>query len=150
MTITLITQEEYDKLLSIQKEFPALTFQNNGYEYLNMSKLTEIELEKFKEAESILKNSIKGFSKFNHFRIDKLKETKQEVLVVRFQYNWTADDDYSKNPLPFTGVGYLEVEELFKGFRENWKFNCEECGKEISQKELKEKTVECFKCKNNG
>ena len=78
MTITLITQEEYDKLLSIQKEFPALTFQNNGYEYLNMSKLTEIELEKFKEAESILKNSIKGFSKFNHFRIDKLKETKQE------------------------------------------------------------------------
>ena len=93
----------------------------------------------------VLKNSIKGFSKFNHFRIDKLKETKQEVLVVRFQYNWTADDDYSKNPLPFTGVGYLEVEELFKGFRENWKFNCEECGKEISQKELKEKTVECFK-----
>ena len=65
MTITLITQEEYDTLLSIQKEFPALTFQNNGYEYLNMSKLTEIELEKFKEAESILKKSIKGFSKFN-------------------------------------------------------------------------------------
>lgn len=150
MTITLITQEEYDKLLSIQKEFPALTFQNNGYEYLNMSKLTEIELKKFKEAESILKKCILGFSKFNHFKIDKLKETKQEVLVVRFQYNWTADDDYSKNPLPFTGVGYLEVEELFKGFRENWKFNCEECGKEISQKELKEKTVECFKCKNNG
>ena len=121
MTITLITQEEYDKLLSIQKEFPALTFQNNGYEYLNMSKLTEIELEKFKEAEAILKKCILGFSKFNHFRIDKLKETKQEVLVVRFQYNWTADDDYSKNPLPFTGVGYLEVEELFKGFRENGK-----------------------------
>ena len=71
MTITLITQEEYDKLLSIQKEFPALTFQNNGYEYLNMSKLTEIELEKFKEAESILKKSIKGFSKFNHFKLSK-------------------------------------------------------------------------------
>ena len=53
------------------------------------------------------------------------------------------------NP-PFTGVGYLEVEELFKGFRENWKFNCEECGKEVSKKELKEKTVECFKCKYNG
>ena len=47
-------------------------------------------------------------------------------------------------------LGSILVEELFKGFRENWKFNCEECGKEVSEKELKEKTVECFKCKNNG
>jgi hypothetical protein len=150
MTITPITQKEYDTLLSIQKEFPALTFQNEGYEYLKKHNLTEIELEKFKEAEAILKKCILGFCEFNHFRISKLRNTKQEVLVARFQYNWTADDDYSKNPLPFTGVGYLEVEELFRGFRENWKFNCEECGKEVSQKELKEKTVECFKCKYNG
>ena len=148
MTITLITQEEYDKLLSIQKEFPALTFQNNGYEYLNMSKLTEIELEKFKEAENILRKCILGFIKFNHFKICKEKNSDLTAIVVRFQYNWTADDDYSKNPLPFIGVGYLEVEELFKGFRENWKFNCEECGKEVSEKELKEKTVDCFKCKH--
>ena len=145
MTITLITQEEYDKLLSIQKEFPALTFQNNGYEYLNMSKLTEIELEKFKEAESILKKSIKGFSKFNHFKL-----SKDGAPCLRFQYDWNADYDGTGHAPPFAGVGYLLVEELFKGFRENWKFNCEECGKEISQKELKEKTVECFKCKNNG
>lgn len=145
MTITIITQEEYDKLLSIQKEFPALTFQNNGYEYLNMSKLTEIELEKFKEAESILKKSIKGFSKFNHFKL-----SKDGVPYLRFQYNWNADYDGTGHVPYFTGVGYLLVEELFKGFKENWKFNCEECGKEISQKELKEKTVECFKCKNNG
>jgi len=142
MTITLITQEEYDTLLSIQKEFPALTFQNKGYEYLKMSELTEIELEKFKEAEAILEKCILGFNKFNHFR----GENKNGNIEVRFQYNWTADDDYSKNPLPFTGVGYLEVEELFRGFRENWKFNCEECGKEVSEKELKEKTIQCFKC----
>lgn len=146
MTITLITQEEYDKLLSIQKEFPALTFQNNGYEYLNMSKLTEIELEKFKEAESILKKSILGFSKFNHFKICKEKNSDLTAIVVRFQYNWNVDYDGTGYVPTFTGVGYLEVEELFKGFRENWKFNCEECGKEVSQKELKEKTVECFKC----
>jgi hypothetical protein len=142
MTITPITQEEYDTLLSIQKEFPALTFQNKGYEYLKMSELTEIELEKFKEAEAILEKCILGFGKFNHFR----GENKNGNIEVRFQYNWTADDDYSKNPLPFTGVGYLEVEELFRGFRENWKFNCEECGKEVSKKELKEKTIQCFKC----
>ena len=120
MTITLITQEEYDKLLSIQKEFPALTFQNEGYEYLKKDKLTEIELEKFKEAESILKKCILGFREFNHFRISTLRNTKEKVLVARFQYNWSADDDYSKNPIPFTGVGYLELEELHKGFRENW------------------------------
>ena len=145
MTITLITQEEYDKLLSIQKEFPALTFQNNGYEYLNMSKLTEIELEKFKEAESILSKSIKGFSKFNHFKL-----SKNGAPFLRFQYDWNIDYDGKGYVPPFTGVGYLLVEELFKGFRENWKFNCEECGKEVSEKELKEKTVECFKCKHNG
>lgn len=141
MTITLISQEEYDKLISIQKEYPALTFQNEGYQYLNKSKLTEIELEKFKEAESILNKAILGFSEFNHFKYSK----KNGELQVRFQYEWTADEENSR--ISFTGVGYLEVKELLKGFRENWKFNCQECGKEVSEKELKEKTVECFKCK---
>lgn len=115
MTITLITQEEYDKLLSIQKEFPALTFQNNGYEYLNMSKLTEIELEKFKEAENILRKSIKGFSKFNHFNL-----SKDGIPRIRFQYDWNADEEPPRTNPYFAGVGYLLVEELFRGFRENW------------------------------
>ena len=76
--------------------------------------------------------------------------SKDGIPYLRFQYDWNADYDGKGFVPPFTGVGYLLVEELFKGFKENWKFNCEECGKEISEKELKEKTVECFKCKNNG
>lgn len=144
MTITLITQEEYDKLISIQKEFPALTFQNNGYEYLNMSNLTEIELEKFKEAEDILKKAILGFSKFNHFKYSK----KNGELQVRFQYNWTADEE--RRSTSFTGVGYLEVEELFKGFKENWKFNCNKCKKEISEEEFHDGCGECLSCFPNN
>ena len=143
MTITLITQEQYDRLLQIQKDFPKLTFQNKGYEYIKKSELTEDDFKAIDEISSILKIHIKGFSKFNNFKISQVTNE----VVLRFQYNWSADDDYSKNPIPFIGVGYLDLIELHKGFRENWKFNCEECGKEVSEKELKEKTIDCLKCR---
>jgi hypothetical protein len=100
MTITLIEQHEYDYLLDIQKRFPALTFQNNGYEYIDKSKLTEEELKAFKDVEDFLRKRIKGFSKFFNFNHNKKGE-----LVLRFDY---AYDER------FIGVGYLEVQELLK------------------------------------
>lgn len=114
MTIELITPEQYATLLDIYNKYPALSFQNNGYEYLDMSKLTNEELEKFKEVEDILRKAIKGFSKFNHFRLGTITKEPQ----IRFQYNWNADIE---NSFHFTGVGYLFIDELKNGFKESKK-----------------------------
>ena len=110
MTITLISKEQLDRLLEIQKTYPNLTYDNKGYDNLNLSLLTPEELKHFKEAEEIIKTSIKGFREFNHFKPSK---SKPELPMIRFQYNWTADHP---GELPFTGVGYLFVHELHYGF----------------------------------
>lgn len=109
MTINLITEEEYNLLLEIQKEHPILTFQNQGYQYIDKSKFTEEDTNAFNKVTEILKNAIVGFSEFNNFRTTKIGE-----LEIRFQYNWSADSP----GVSFTGVGYLLVDELLNGFRE--------------------------------
>lgn len=102
MTITLIEQHEYDFIVDIQKNHPALTFQNSGYEYINKSKLSESDLKAWKEIEDLLRKSIKGFSKFFNF-----KHNKKGELVLRFNYAYDEK---------FIGVGYLTVRELLNGF----------------------------------
>jgi len=111
MTIDLITKEQYDQLVLIQKGFSALTFQNEGYQYPDKSKWTEEDIEAFNTAENIISPNIVGFSKFNHFKTRKTGE-----VVIRFQYNYGADED-SGTSHSFTGVGYLGLEELYKGFK---------------------------------
>lgn len=109
MTIELISQEQYDELLKIQKNHSALTFQNNGYEYIDKSKLSDEDKQALKTIETMLKKHIKGFEKFNNFRFDS-----QNRLKIRFQYDWSADEE--SRTIPFTGVGYLLVDELLNGF----------------------------------
>lgn len=104
MTITLISQSEYDTLLSIQKNHPILTFQNNGFEYIDKSKFTDSDWDAYKEVDKILRKCVKGFSKFFNFKLNKKGEIK-----VRFDYHWDAS---------FTGVGYLYLDELLNGFRD--------------------------------
>lgn len=116
MIITLIEQHEYDFLLDIQKRFPALTFQNNGYEYIDKSKLTEEDKQAWKDVEDFLRKCIIGFSCFNNFRY-----TKKSELQIRFDYNWTWTMDNEsgliyRNGISFIGVGYLKVIELLNGF----------------------------------
>lgn len=108
MTIELISKETYNRLVQIQKDFPNLTYQNKAYDTLNKSKLTEEELNAFNEVSEVLSKCVTGFSKFNHFKIS----TKNQV-VVRLQYNWGADEPRS---ISFTGVGYVLLEDLHKGF----------------------------------
>ena len=108
MTIKLVDLDTYNKLVTIQKEYPALTYQNKGYDYLDKSKLSKEESELFNEVSGILKEHIVGFSEFNHFTV-----TNTRVVKVRFQYDWTVDE---LGGLPFTGVGYVELETLLKGF----------------------------------
>lgn len=109
MTITLITQENYETLLELQKRNPVFTFQNKGYEYIDKSKFTNEDKWALATINFILKHSIKGFSVFNNFLYSKDNE-----LKIRFQYNWSADSE----GISFIGVGYLFVDELLNGFRE--------------------------------
>jgi len=109
MTINLIDEPTYDRLIAIYNFYPNLTYQNKGYDYPNKSKWSVDDLAAHKEVTEILKKSIVGFSEFNHF-----KNRKDGEPVFRFQYNWTADES---SGLPFIGVGYLEIQELFTGFK---------------------------------
>lgn len=102
MTITLLPETEYNRLLTIQKMCPKLTFQNNGYEYINRRELNESEKEADKEVHDILKQHIDGFVRFDNFKYNKKNE-----LVVRFQYKYSPS---------FTGVGYITLRELKDGF----------------------------------
>lgn len=104
MTINLITQREYDLLKSVQIKFPNLTFQNNGYEYIDKSKFSEKDKKAFRIVSNILSKSIVRFSRFDNFKLSKDGE-----IRIRFQYGWDER---------FTGVGYLDLLTLFEGFKE--------------------------------
>lgn len=111
MKITLITPENHAKLLEIYNNTPVLTLQNTGYEGIDRSKFTDIEKENDAEVNAILKKSIVGFSRFQNFKTN----TKSGELTLRFQYDWTAHD--RSLGIPFTGVGYILLDELLNGFR---------------------------------
>ena len=111
MIIELISKRDYNKLLHRQKKYPKLTFQNKGYEYIDKSKFSGEDIKAFDEVTTILSKSIKGFSEFNNFQVI------NGIIRIRFQYDWS----YGKNSISFIGVGYLELEELYKGFKENHK-----------------------------
>lgn len=113
MKIELISQEEYQTLLDIQKNFSVFTFQNVGYEGIDRSKFTEKEKQKEEEINAILKKSILGFVKFQNFKTN----NPREELRLRFQYNWDADKAPNERATNFVGVGYISIEELLNGFK---------------------------------
>ena len=110
MKITLLTTEQHDQLLSIYEIYPELSLQNTGYEYINKSALTDEAKEAIKSIESILKDAIAGFSSFSNFRLNKAGE-----IELRIQYNYS----YEGGGVPFTGVGYISLNELLNGFTVN-------------------------------
>ncbi|MBP6424135.1 MAG: hypothetical protein KA278_00280 [Flavobacterium sp.] len=107
MTINLINIEQHSTLLKIYKNFPILTFQNQGYQYIDETKLSVEEHLAISKIEQILSQSIYGFNCFNNFKINKNNE-----ITVRFQYNYNYESG-----LPFTGVGYILLDELLFGFK---------------------------------
>lgn len=108
MKIETISQEEHDILLDIYTSFPALILQNKGYEGLDKSAFTPDEKEAFETVTNLLKNHIVGFSSFQNFR------QKDGKVELRFQYDY----NYDNGGLPFTGVGYILLDELLNGFGE--------------------------------
>lgn len=108
MKINLISNDNFAKLLAIYQNNPNLTLQNKGFEGIDKREFTDIEKNSFKEVETILKEAVYGFSRFQNFRLNKDNE-----IQLRFQYNYGYDGGQS-----FTGVGYILLDELLKGFRE--------------------------------
>lgn len=91
-----------DKLRQLQAEYPQLTFDNVGYQYLSIE-IRESHKAVIEEIESILSELIGGFSSFNNFI---------PSGAVRFQYDYGHNDE---NSIHFIGVGYLNFEDLEGG-----------------------------------
>ena len=108
MKIQLITPEQHAVINKAFTENKALVFQNNSYEYLDKSKLSEVDLLKFKEIEDVLKASIFGFRKFSNLKLSKAGDKR-----LRFQYNWNYDEPDKPS---YEGVGYINLDELLNGF----------------------------------
>lgn len=105
MTITLITQEIYDELAALARDYPKLILQNRGYEYLPVAVVQE-HTQQLARIREILKAHVLGFSKFFNFRIDDGR------LVLRFDFDWGAEGSCVR----FVGVGYLPLDHLLNGF----------------------------------
>lgn len=103
MKFKLISESDYKFISDCFETNPKLVFQNNGYEYIAKSTLSPDDIIAFNKIESILRNSIEGFVEFNNLRKTKFLNEKE----LRFQYHWSES---------FTGVGYILLDELYKGF----------------------------------
>jgi hypothetical protein len=98
-----LSTEDYNRLVEIQKEYPKLTYNNKGYEYLDKSEFTEEESKAFNEVTELLKKVIGGFHSFNNF---KTYQSMPGQIVLRFQYDYAYGNPGSTH---FTGVGYLNL-----------------------------------------
>ena len=99
--IRTITNSEFWELLDIYQKYPNLSLQNVGYEEPLLDESDELAV---KRIESILKESIKDFVRFQNFSM-----RQDGFLQIRLQYRW--DDD-----ICFVGVGYVTLKELVKGY----------------------------------
>lgn len=93
----------YDKLVDIQIKHPKLTFNNNGYEYIDTKSLSGEDLIAFNEVTNILKETIPEFVTFNNFKPSK------NGIMLRMQTYWDSS---------FIGVEYIDI-EFFKQFKNN-------------------------------
>ncbi len=108
MRIELLTPEQHAEILSLYNEFPELTLENKGYEYINRRGFSPEAKEADKKVSDILKANIYGFQSFSNFCHDK-----DGNIRIRIQYNWNYDDKEGS----FVGVGYCLLSELLNGFK---------------------------------
>jgi hypothetical protein len=97
----MATNYYYNRLRELQENYPDLTFQNDGYEYLSKA-IQDKHKDQIREITNILKDTVAGFSKFNNFKIRKNGD-----IHVRLQYNWS----HGTGALSFIGVGYFNLED---------------------------------------
>lgn len=89
----------FEKLTEIKNNFPSLTFDNNGYQYIK-PEIREQHKEQIKEIEEILNSEFVGIVKFNNF-----KPRKDGSFSIRCQCKYDES---------FTGVVYLNKEDFKK------------------------------------
>lgn len=91
----------YNRLNELRLKYPALTFENEGYQYIS-KEVREAHKEPIEEIEAILRKTFEGFSKFKNFKTSK----KTGKPVIRLDYNY----NYDGKGIPFIGVGYFHLE----------------------------------------
>jgi hypothetical protein len=119
MILTTLEQADFDALLDIQKKYPNLTFMHEPYQEWIPSHFTDEDKNALSDVKVILKKAITGFVKFTNFYY-----SESGILCIRFYYDWSLEWDSEENKVPvrkgnsrpFTGVGYLEAQELLNGF----------------------------------
>ena len=120
MILTTLEQEEYDKLIEIQKKFPHLTFMHEPYQEWIPTHFIDSDKEALQQIKELFRKAIYGFRNFTNFFYNK-----KDVLCVRFYYDWsfTWNNDTDKIVIrdgqPFIGVGYLKASELLNGFEKH-------------------------------
>ncbi len=87
----------YDRLVELKNNYPELTFNNVGYEYLSPS-VKEAHKAQIEEISAILKETVFGFVRFDNF-----KPRKNGSFAVRMQTKWSES---------FTGVQYNDIEDF--------------------------------------
>jgi hypothetical protein len=87
----------YDRLIELKNDYPELTFNNDGYEYLSPS-VKEAHKAQIEEISAILKETVFGFVRFDNF-----KPRKNGSFAVRMQTQWDER---------FTGVQYNDIEDF--------------------------------------
>ena len=90
------------RLNELKTQFPQLTFDNKGYQYLSIE-VREKHKEQIKEIEDILRkelNPIQGVLEFNNF-----KPIKNGDFSIRVQMYWDNS---------FKGVSYININDLKK------------------------------------
>ena len=118
MILTTLELEDYNKLVEIQKEFPHLTFNHEPYQEWIPAHFTDKDKEALEQVKNLIKKAIYGFINFTNFFYNKKGE-----LCIRFYYDWSLvwNNNEQKIPIrdgqPFKGVGYLYLDELLNGFK---------------------------------
>lgn len=107
MRITLISQELFNELNNIKENHPTLTYKAKGYDEPKITEQADIDAHN--RVADILRAHIDGFSRFQNFTMSKDGDVR-----LRFQYNYSYDGGVS-----FTGVGYIDLNELLNGFKNN-------------------------------
>ena len=85
-------------LKTILKKHPALIYDNEGYDNIDKSTLSELDLKAIEEINSILKEKIEGYKYFQNF-----KPRKDGTFAIRCQCAYSPH---------FTGVVYIPMEDI--------------------------------------
>lgn len=104
----------YEELVKLYQEYPELTFQNEGYQYLPQE-VKERNKEGIDKINTILEKTVEGFVRFDNF-----KNRPDKNFWVRCQTKWSPG---------FTGVNYFKIEDFKKvseKFEQAKKEICEE------------------------